>query len=272
MPTKKSFSRVSAEGFSVRLLFLVFLKLHPAFCADLLGDVVWNLAVVGEFHDVGCAALAHGTEVRGVSEHFAEWDEGSDDFCHSAFGHLGDLAALGVDVSEDVSHVFLGGVDLDLHDRLEEDRLCLSGGIAERLDPGELEGELVGVDVMVASECERRLDVNDWVSGDESAGVGLLEPIMKVEVNTPEEYMGDVLGNLNSKRGQITEMTDRGMTKILRAFVPLSEMFGYSTDLRYMSQGRATYVMEFSHYSQVPNNITEKIRAERGVKFEEDEE
>jgi elongation factor G len=100
----------------------------------------------------------------------------------------------------------------------------------------------------------------------------LLEPIMKVEVNTPEEYMGDVLGNLNSKRGQITEMTERGMAKILKAFVPLSEMFGYSTDLRSMSQGRATYVMEFSHYSQVPANITEKIRAERGVKFEEDEE
>lgn len=95
---------------------------------------------------------------------------------------------------------------------------------------------------------------------------------MKVEVNTPEEYMGDVLGNLNSKRGQITEMTERGMAKILKAFVPLSEMFGYSTDLRSMSQGRATYVMEFSHYSQVPANITEKIRAERGVKFEEDDE
>ncbi|MDD2744943.1 MAG: elongation factor G [Candidatus Gracilibacteria bacterium] len=100
----------------------------------------------------------------------------------------------------------------------------------------------------------------------------LLEPIMKVEVNSPEEYMGDVLGNLNSKRGQITEMTERGLAKIIRAFVPLSEMFGYSTDLRSMSQGRATYVMEFSHYSQVPSNITEKIRAERGVKFEEDDE
>ncbi len=100
----------------------------------------------------------------------------------------------------------------------------------------------------------------------------LLEPIMLVEVNTPEEYMGDVLGNLNSKRGQIIEMTERGMAKIIRAHVPLSEMFGYSTDLRSSSQGRATYVMEFAHYAQVPNNITEKIRAERGVKFEEDDE
>jgi len=95
---------------------------------------------------------------------------------------------------------------------------------------------------------------------------------MLVEVNTPEEYMGDVLGNLNSKRGQIIEMTERGMAKIIRAHVPLSEMFGYSTDLRSSSQGRATYAMEFAHYSQVPSNITEKIRAERGVKFEEDDE
>ncbi len=100
----------------------------------------------------------------------------------------------------------------------------------------------------------------------------LLEPIMLVEVNTPEEYMGDVLGNLNSKRGQITEMTERGMAKIIRAYVPLSEMFGYSTDLRSSSQGRATYTMEFSHYDPVPSNITEKIRTERGIKFEEDEE
>ena len=100
----------------------------------------------------------------------------------------------------------------------------------------------------------------------------LLEPIMLVEVNTPEEYMGDVLGNLNSKRGQVNEMTDRGMAKIISAYVPLSEMFGYATDLRSMSQGRATYSMEFHHYSQVPSNITEKIRAERGVNFEEDDE
>lgn len=100
----------------------------------------------------------------------------------------------------------------------------------------------------------------------------LLEPIMLVEVNTPEEYMGDVLGNLNSKRGQVNEMTDRGMAKIISAYVPLSEMFGYATDLRSMSQGRATYAMEFHHYSAVPSNITEKIRAERGVNFEEDEE
>jgi len=99
----------------------------------------------------------------------------------------------------------------------------------------------------------------------------LLEPVMLVEVNTPEEYMGDVLGNLNSKRWQIIEMGERWMAKILKAYVPLSEMFGYSTDLRSTSQWRATYVMEFAHYSQVPSNITEKIRAERWVKFEDED-
>jgi len=99
----------------------------------------------------------------------------------------------------------------------------------------------------------------------------LLEPIMLVEINTPEEYMWDVLGNLNGKRWQIIEMWERWLAKILKAYVPLSEMFGYSTDLRSMSQGRATYVMEMHHYSQVPSNITEKIKAERWVKFEEDE-
>lgn len=66
-------------------------------------------------------------------------------------------------------------------------------------------------------------------------------------------------------------MGERGMAKIVKAYVPLGEMFGYATDLRSTSQGRATYTMEFSHYAQVPNNITEKIRAERGVKFEEEE-
>lgn len=95
---------------------------------------------------------------------------------------------------------------------------------------------------------------------------------MKVEINTPEEYMGDILGDVNGKRGQINEMGDRGMAKIIQAHIPLSEMFGYSTALQSNSQGRATYAMEFSHYAPVPAAITEKIRAERGVKFEEDDE
>ena len=99
----------------------------------------------------------------------------------------------------------------------------------------------------------------------------LLEPIMKVEVNTPEEYMGDVIGQLNSKRGRIEEMGNRGQAKIITAFVPLSEMFGYMTDLRSASQWRATYSMEFDHYEEVPTNVATKIREERGFKLPEDE-
>lgn len=99
----------------------------------------------------------------------------------------------------------------------------------------------------------------------------LMEPIMKVEVNTPEEYMGDVIGQLNSKRGRIEEMGDRGQAKIITAFVPLSEMFGYMTDLRSASQGRATYGMEFDHYEEVPSNVALKIVEERGFKLSEED-
>ena len=87
----------------------------------------------------------------------------------------------------------------------------------------------------------------------------ILEPIMKVEVITPETNMGDVIGDLNSKRGQINEMIDRLHLKVIDAFVPLSEMFGYATSLRSMTQGQASYTMEFDHYAEVPRNIAEKI-------------
>ncbi|MDP5038866.1 MAG: elongation factor G [Candidatus Gracilibacteria bacterium] len=100
----------------------------------------------------------------------------------------------------------------------------------------------------------------------------LLEPIMKVEINTPEEYMGDVLGQVNSKRGRIEEMGDRGQAKIITAYIPLSEMFGYSTELRSASQGRATYAMEFHHYDEVPSNVATKIREDRGFVLEDDED
>ena len=94
----------------------------------------------------------------------------------------------------------------------------------------------------------------------------ILEPMMSVEVVMPEEYMGDVMGNLNSKRGQIEAMGDRGMAKTVKAKVPLSEMFGYATQLRSMTQGRASYTMEFAYYSKVPNNVAEKIKEARGIK------
>jgi elongation factor G len=88
----------------------------------------------------------------------------------------------------------------------------------------------------------------------------ILEPIMNIEVTTPEESMGDVIGDLSSKRGQIQEMTDRGSAKVVRGTVPLSEMFGYATNLRSMTQGRATSAMEFGHYAEVPKSVEEEIK------------
>lgn len=99
--------------------------------------------------------------------------------------------------------------------------------------------------------------------GCKSANPIILEPIMKVEVTTPDEYFGDVMGNLSSRRGQIYETTNRGMAKVIMAYVPLAEMFGYATDLRSISQGRAAYSMEFARYEKVPGNVAEKIISER---------
>ena len=91
------------------------------------------------------------------------------------------------------------------------------------------------------------------------AGAVILEPIMKVEVVTPEENMGDVVGDLNRRRGQVNDMSDRSGAKVIKAEVPLSEMFGYVTTLRTLSSGRATSTMEFSHYAETPSNISEEV-------------
>ncbi len=87
----------------------------------------------------------------------------------------------------------------------------------------------------------------------------LLEPIMKVEVTTPEEFLGDIIGDLSAKRAQILSSDSRGNAKVVIALVPLEEMHGYATAIRSMSQGRATYYMEADHYEPVPANITAKI-------------
>jgi len=121
---------------------------------------------------------------------------------------------------------------------------CFDGSYHE-VDSSEIAFKMAGV--MAFQEAARKAEAI------------VLEPIMKVEVVTPEEYMGDVIGNLNSKRGQISEMTQRGTAKVVKAMVPLSSMFGYVTDLRSMSQGRATSTMEFDHYAEVPKNVEKDI-------------
>ena len=104
------------------------------------------------------------------------------------------------------------------------------------------------------------------------AGAVLLEPIMKIEVRTPEQFMGDVNGNISSKRGQVEGMDDLGDKKVITAKVPLSEMFGYTNTLRSMTQGRASMTMEFHHYDVVPSHVAEEIKKARGVRSANDDE
>jgi elongation factor G len=95
----------------------------------------------------------------------------------------------------------------------------------------------------------------------QKSGIKLLEPIMKVEVVTPEDYLGDVIGDLNSRRGQIQGTDTRGNAQAIEAMVPLANMFGYVNQLRSFTQGRAQYTMQFSHYEEVPQNVADEVKA-----------
>jgi elongation factor G len=151
-------------------------------------------------------------------------------------------------------------------------------GIQEALESGVLAGyPVVDVKVTIYDGSYHDVDSNEMAfkiagsmgfkSGCEKAGPVILEPIMAVEVETPEDYMGDVIGNLNSRRGRIENMEDRSGSKIVTSKVPLAEMFAYSTTLRSMTQGRASYTMQFSHYEEAPRNVAEEIIAKaKGAK------
>jgi elongation factor G len=145
-------------------------------------------------------------------------------------------------------------------------------GVKEALDTGVLAGyPVVDVRVTLYDGSYHEVDSSEIafkIAGSmalkealKKANPVLLEPIMSVEVVTPEEYMGDVIGDLNSRRGKIQTMEKRGNAQVIRALVPLSEMFGYATDLRSMTQGRANYTMQFDRYEEVPKNIAEEIIA-----------
>jgi elongation factor G len=97
----------------------------------------------------------------------------------------------------------------------------------------------------------------------EKADSVLLEPIMRLEINTPEEFFGDIVGDINGRRGQIVDTEHRGTTLVIRALVPLAETFGYATAMRSLTQGRATYSMEFDHYAEVPHGVAEKLTGGR---------
>ncbi|WP_156299439.1 elongation factor G [Streptobacillus canis] len=147
-------------------------------------------------------------------------------------------------------------------------------GIREALDSGVLAGYPVqDVKVTLYDGSYHEVDSSEMafkIAGSmamkkalRAANPILLEPIFKLEITTPEEYMGDVIGDLNSRRGTVSGMNDRNNAKIISGGVPLSEMFGYATDLRSKTQGRATYSMEFEKYQQVPKMLAEKVIAER---------
>jgi len=153
----------------------------------------------------------------------------------------------------------------------------VQNGVKEALDNGVIAGyPVVDVKVTIYDGSFHEVDSNEMafkIAGSMALQEGvrratpiILEPIMKVEVTVPEEYMGDIMGDLNSKRGRIQQMSDRGNAKIVDAFVPLAEMFGYATNLRSMTQGRGTSTMEFDHYEEVPGNVAAEIIAKRGKK------
>jgi elongation factor G len=148
----------------------------------------------------------------------------------------------------------------------------IEAGIKEAMENGVVAGyPMVDIKVIVYDGSYHDVDSSEMAfkiagsmgfkAGTAKANPVLLEPYMKVEVVVPEEYMGDVIGDLNSRRGRIEGMESRAGAQVINSFVPLSEMFGYSTDLRSKTQGRGNYSMEISHYDEVPKNISEAITA-----------
>jgi len=154
-------------------------------------------------------------------------------------------------------------------------------GIEEAAKNGILAGyEVVDFKVTVYDGSYHEVDSSEMAfkiagsmafkNGVKTAKPVLLEPIMKVEITTPEDYFGDLMGNVSSRRGNISSTDDRNGTKVIDAMIPLSEMFGYATDLRSRTQGRGNYTMQFDHYEEVPKSVAEKIIGERAVKNSDD--
>ena len=147
---------------------------------------------------------------------------------------------------------------------------CIDAGIQEAAKSGIVGGyEVLDFKVTLVDGSYHEVDSSEMafkIAGSmafkdamQKAGAVLLEPIMKVQVIIPDDYLGDVIGNINSRRGRIEGTELRKGATAINAMVPLSEMFGYATDLRSRTQGRGNYSMEFDHYEQVPNSIAEKV-------------
>ena len=172
-------------------------------------------------------------------------------------------------------------VDLIKSGRIPKEYIpSVNAGVKAAMESGVLAGyPLVNVKATLTDGTFHDVDSSEMAfkiagsmalkDGAKKAGVKLLEPIMQVEVVTPEDFMGDVVGDLSSRRGKIAERGQRGTAKVVSATVPLSEMFGYATDLRSRTQGRATFTMQFDSYEDVPDAITREITASvKGIEVE----
>jgi elongation factor G len=143
-------------------------------------------------------------------------------------------------------------------------REALAGGIVAGYPMIDLKATLIDGSYHEVDSSEMAFKIAGSMAvkdGVAKADAAILEPVMKVDVTTPEDFMGDVIGNLNAKRGHIEGIDEHGTSRVVRALVPLAEMFGYATELRSMTQGRATYSMEFSRYSEVPSSIANELIA-----------
>jgi elongation factor G len=143
-------------------------------------------------------------------------------------------------------------------------RDALAGGVVAGFPVIDLKATLIDGSFHEVDSSEMAFKIAGSMAakdGVTKADPAILEPVMKVEVVAPEDFMGDVIGNLNSKRGHMDGIDERGSSRVIRAHVPLAEMFGYATELRSMTQGRATYSMEFSRYSEVPTNLANELIA-----------
>ena len=163
------------------------------------------------------------------------------------------------------SKIVGGAVPRDFWRAIEQGiREALAGGIVAGYPMIDLKATLVDGSYHEVDSSEMAFKIAGSMAikdGAAKADPAILEPVMKVDVTTPEDFMGDVIGTLNATRGHIEGIDEHGTSRVVRALVPLAEMFGYATELRSMTQGRATYSMEFSRYSEVPSSLASELIA-----------
>ena len=228
--------------------------------------------------NIGAPQVAYRETIRGTVEQEGKFVRQTGG--RGKFGHVW-LKLEPIDLDSGVDYQFeeqiVGGVvPKEYHSAVDK-------GIQERMKNGILAGyPIVGVKAILYDGSYHDVDSDElsfkmagsiaFKKGFMNANPVLLEPLMKVEVETPEEYMGDIMGDLNRRRGMVQGMDDLpGGTKQIRAEVPLAEMFGYATNLRSQSQGRATYSMEFQKYAETPKSVAEEIMKKFSGKDDDEE-